>query len=146
MYIKNSYKLFLDDLRVPEKCAKYIPEDAELYLDNDWIIVRSFDEFCKTIYDKWIIYSEIPHLISFDHDLGLEHTRYYFENGGHVNPPNPDNATFKEKTGKDCANWLIHFCEKEKMPFPAFKVHSKNPIGAENIKSVLTQYEKHISK
>lgn len=139
-----SYKLFLDDLREPIMCAKKFPHLADLYNDTEWAIVRNYHEFCDIIKERWLTSNEAPALISFDHDLGFEHTRYYFENGGHANPPNPDDANFTEKTGKDCANWLINFCEDEKMPLPECVVHSANPVGSQNIASLLAQFKKHI--
>jgi hypothetical protein len=139
-----SYKLFLDDLREPIMCAKMLPHLADLYNDSEWVIARNYHEFCNIIKERWEKYNEAPTLISFDHDLGFEHTRYYFENGGHENPPNPDDANFIEKTGKDCANWLICFCEDEKVPLPEYIVHSANPVGSLNISSLLAQFKKHI--
>jgi len=61
-----SYNLYLDDERDPKT-------------KRDWIIVRSYEEFVKTIEEKGI-----PSYISFDHDLG------------------PD-----VPTGMDCAKWLV---------------------------------------
>lgn len=140
------YKLFLDDLRSPHHCCAMIPNFRGLYKENDWVIVRSYDEFVSHIKLRWESHKEAPTLISFDHDLGFEHTRFYFENGGHENPPEPDYDSFIEKTGKDCANWLTFYCETEPgMNFPDYIVHSKNPVGAKNIKSILDQYASHIS-
>ena len=140
-----SYKLFLDDLREPVMCVKMLPEHADLYNDTEWVIARNYQEFCSLIKEHWVEYNEAPTLISFDHDLGFEHTRFFFENGGHENPPNPDNGNFVEKTGKDCANWLIRFCEDENMPFPKYIVHSANPVGSRNITSLLEQFKKYIN-
>jgi hypothetical protein len=131
----KQYKLFLDDLRMPDQAGS-----DEIYKDNDWIIVRSYDEFVKCIDDNGA-----PELVSFDHDLGLEHIRYYFENGGHDNPPDPDQAQFKEKTGKDCANYLTEYCTINGLPLPEYKVHSRNPVGKENIINFLESYKRHFS-
>jgi hypothetical protein len=51
-----SYKLFLDDIRLPF----WIYEDF-----NDWVIVRNMEELISTIKDRGV-----PDLISFDNDLG----------------------------------------------------------------------------
>lgn len=136
-----SYKLFLDDLRMPKDVLNYMPEMNDLYSDENWSIARNYNEFRNIIIENLMNSGEMPTIISFDHDLGLEHTRFYFENGGHDNPPNPDNAEFIEKTGKDCANWLVNFCEDKSLNLPEYYVHSKNPVGGRNIHSLLTQYK-----
>lgn len=140
----KTYKLYLDDLRTPTMSAKKFPELADLYNDPAWIVARNYDTFVSTITNRWENFNECPLIISFDHDLGEEHIKYYFDNGGHKNPPDPSTADFTEKTGKDCANWLVSYCETRQMPFPDFYVHSANPVGAKNIESYLTQYKKFL--
>jgi hypothetical protein len=51
------------------------------------------------------------------------------------NPPE------REKTGMDCAKWLVDYCMDNKKELPDFVVHSMNPAGAENIKQLLTQFK-----
>ena len=71
----------------------------KLYLDDirvpdgDWVIVRSYNEFISHIKQYGL-----PEFISFDHDLADEH--YAGENY----------KNFKEKTGLDCARWLLVYC------------------------------------
>jgi hypothetical protein len=139
-----SYKLYLDDIRMPHVSAKKFPHLAELYNDPTWVIVRNYDDFVLLIRNRWEKLKEAPAIISFDHDLGPEHTKYFFDNGGRENPPNPDDGEFTEKTGKDCANWLVDFCETKGMPLPEFYIHSANPVGGRNIESLLTQYKKFL--
>jgi hypothetical protein len=50
-------------------------------------------------------------------------------------------SEFKEKTGMDCAKWLVDYCMDNKKELPDFVVHSMNPAGAENIKQLLTQFK-----
>lgn len=107
------YKIFLDDERNPEDCSKFLTNP--IYLDKDWIIVRSFEDF---VYEVMTL--DIS-LISFDHDLGTE------------------------KTGKDCANWLVHFCLETGTELPEFLIHSRNTVGTENIKSILEHYKKFVN-
>lgn len=80
--------------------------------EKNYVIVRSYDDFVYTI-TKF----GIPSFISFDHDLG------------------------PGKTGHDCAKWLIEFMldtnQKEKINFV---VHSQNPVGAENIKKLIDNW------
>lgn len=125
-------KLFLDDLRSVEM----IYPNADL---KDWVIVRDFHQFVNYI-QKY----GLPDYVSFDHDLGIEHTKYYFNNGGHQSPPDPSLANFKEKTGYDAAKWLVDFCVENELPLPMWHVHSHNPIGAQNIRSYLKNAEKHL--
>ena len=101
----KKYKLFLDDIRNPKEVFSYIKN--EIYLNDDWEIVRNFDEFTKFIEDSWL-HDAFPSKITFDHDLADEHYRPSM-----FNDPDKYNIyaiEFKEKTGMDCAKWLINFC------------------------------------
>lgn len=106
---------------------------------KDWVIVRNFHQFVNYI-QKY----GLPDYISFDHDLGIEHTKYYFNNGGHASPPDPLKADFKEKTGYDAAKWLVDFCVENEKSLPLWHVHSHNPVGSENIRTYLRNAEKHL--
>lgn len=124
-----SYKLYLDDRRNPK--ASYDKTKNKIYLE-DWVVVRNYNEFVAMITS-----GGIPEIISFDHDLAEEHLIYFFENGGHKNPPDPLNVNFSEKTGYDCALWLLDLCEAHNMKFPDFLIHSANPIGSSNISNLI---------
>jgi len=124
-----TYKLYLDDHRIPEQ--SYDRTKRKVYLE-DWVVVRNYKEFVDVVSA-----AGLPSVVSFDHDLHEEHMLYFFENGGHKNPPNPLNANFKEKTGYDCALWLIEYCEKHNLKLPECMVHSVNPIGSNNIANLI---------
>lgn len=126
-------KLFLDDLR----SVQMIYSDADM---SEWTIVRNFHQFINYIKNYGV-----PDFISFDHDLGIEHTKYFFNHGGHDNPPDPMNAEFKEKTGYDAAKWLVDFCVENNVKLPEYYVHSANPIGSKNIRDYLKNAEKHLN-
>jgi hypothetical protein len=132
---------FLDDLRNPN--------DAYLHLDdvasktslvehsgihqNDWVIMRTYDEFVKCI-----TYLGLPNTVSFDHDLDEEHIKHYFmvtQDIGIV-----EYGNLKEKTGKHCAEYLVQEWKKQGKPkqIKTF-VHSANMWGGQNIKNVLTE-------
>lgn len=98
-----SYNLFLDDIR----SAPY----------EEWITVRSFEEFCEYITEHGV-----PLSISFDHDLG----------GSGKN----------SKTGYDCAKWLVKQDMDKKIDISelVWSVHSMNTVGSLNIKKYLTNY------
>lgn len=122
--------LFLDDVRSIEMVYPN-------FNSQDWVIVRNYHEFINYIKNFGL-----PAFISFDHDLGFEHTRWYFENGGHGNPPDPKEVNFKEKTGYDAAKWLCDYCLDKNLKLPIYKVHSANPVGKQNIISYLENFKK----
>jgi len=108
------YNLFLDDVR-----------DANKFLQDIrvWETARDYNQFVRLILKKGL-----PQFISFDHDLAWEHYG------------NPNVSQYTEKTGYDCAKWLVEFCMKTEQPLPDFQVHSMNPVGKINIQSLLTNY------
>ncbi len=95
--------LFLDDIRNPIDVFGYTFNP--LFQNDNWIIVRRFQDF-KT----WITANGLPDIISFDHDLA-------------------DGKNENEKTGYDCAKWLVEYCLKHKKSCPDFICHSMNPVG-----------------
>lgn len=119
-------KLYLDDIRTPKT--------------DGWDIVRSYDDFVS-----YIELNGAPDEISFDHDLSREHTKYYFDNGGHDNPPDPLGVEFSEKTGYDAAKWLCDYCWTNGIPLPKWNIHSANPVGSGNIKFLLNNFEKKLN-
>lgn len=129
-----SYKLFLDDVRNVLDCVHYMHKRIgplnPIYLEEDWVVVRNYNEFVKTIEEKGV-----PELISFDHDLAHEH---------YAPEEHWDNydtwvvaQNFREKTGHDAAKWLVDYCKQFNVPLPKCVIHSMNPVGCENIKRVL---------
>ena len=94
------------------KMNKLFLDDIREAPDNSWNVVRSYDEFINYIEENGA-----PDFISFDHDLG--------------------EAT--EKTGYDCAKWLVANDYKIK----DFDSHSANPPGRENIIRLLQNWKKH---
>lgn len=102
--------LFLDDVRnaTPDR----------------WDIVRSFASFVE-----YFATHPVPPVISFDHDLGIEH--YPTKEQSHEDKI--DYSSYTEKTGYDAAKWLV---ENNKLPKIAI-VHSYNIVGARNIENVM---------
>ena len=122
-----SYFLFLDDYRIPEDAFDYTKN--ELYINKKWLVVRSYDDFVKFIQENGV-----PHTVSFDHDLADAH--YTQEE---IIPYD----SYEEKTGFDCATWLINYCMDNKLQLPTgILIHSMNPVGSKNIKSVFSTYNK----
>ena len=127
------YNLFLDDIRVPEDVFNYTGNP--IFLKEDWLIVRNYDEFVKTVKELGI-----PNIVTFDHDLADIH----YDVQDHVDEDYYDLcAAQNEKTGFHCAKWLIYHCLDNglKLP-PKVLIHSMNGVGAKNINSLFTTYEK----
>lgn len=92
---------------------------------NDWLVfspigrdvniiwVKSYNEFID-----YIINNSLPDGICFDHDLG------------------------EEKTGYDCAKWLVNYCMNNNLQLPVYAIQSANPVGKENIDKLLTNFNK----
>lgn len=119
------YYLFLDDDRKPEDVTW-----VKLPLYN-WTIVRSYKEFVEIITKNGL-----PKFITFDHDLADEHYKH-----GRVSEYTKfDYDQVKEKTGFHAAKWLVEYCLDKNLPLPDFAVHTKNPCGEENIKSLLYSF------
>ena len=129
-----SYKLFLDDFRQPRDAQ--LSGSTQMLLEasetdgSDWLVVRTYDDFIKTIEDKGM-----PEMISFDHDLTPTHMKIYMQSADR-NSLNY-NAIGMDKTGYHCA-MVFEECWME-MDKPKVKVyiHTANHIGARNIKQVL---------
>tara|TARA_R110002020_G_scaffold215911_3_gene423216 strand:+ start:886 stop:1272 length:387 start_codon:yes stop_codon:yes gene_type:complete len=126
-------KLFLDDVRVPYDVFKMTINP--IYENNeDWVIVKHYYEFVSYIKENGI-----PDFLSFDHDLSFDH--YLSENQeGDI-----DYNSLKEKTGYDCAKWLVQYCLENNLTIPDYYVHSANPVGKKNIECFLSNAKKHLA-
>ncbi len=116
--------LFLDDIRSPIDAYHYTKQDV--FLRNDWEIVRNYEQFVTRITE-----TVLPEMISFDHDLADEH---------HLES---DSQKSVEKTGYDCAKWVIEYCLDHNAKLPKFFSHSMNPVGKENIERLLNNFKKN---
>lgn len=127
----TNYKIFLDDVRKPEDVTwTQLPP-------GPWCIVRNYAEFVKTVLEKGL-----PSFIAFDHDLADEHYRPSMYNPDRHYTGYYTDGTFKEKTGHACAVWLCQYCAEKNLPVPEYAVHSKNPIGVENIVAFIESYKR----
>jgi hypothetical protein len=129
-------KIYLDDVRTP--------------VANDWVVVRNFEQFIKAVEKIGLDNIET---ISLDHDLG-DSAMWEYHNNVSRNY-SLDYNNIKEKTGYDCAKWLVNrFYEEnpdwankdrsvkraKKMPFPTVYTHSANPIGSANIMGYINNF------
>lgn len=128
-----SYKLFLDDIRDPTNCVGYmhtrIGKMNPIYLE-EWVVVRDYDSFIKMIKEKGI-----PRYVSFDHDLAPDHYRIPFD----AWDLDPSLEELPEKTGNDCAKWLVEHCKELNHALPTCFIHSMNPVGSVRIYETLNQ-------
>ena len=95
---------------------KLFLDDERFPPDNggNWVICRTVDEAKQKILEC------IPDHIAFDHDLGPQ-----------------------QQTGYDLAKWLVEQDYNHNIDLNenfTFSVHSMNPIGAENIKAMMSWY------
>ncbi len=131
------YNLFLDDFRIPQDAFKYKFDTR--YNKLKWVTVINYKQFTETIIDK-VKSGYWPELISFDHDLADEHYNDDMYKG--VEKYSELYKNFTEKTGYDCAKWLVDYCIDNDLKLPECLVHSMNPAGGENIKSLLDNFKK----
>ena len=99
-----------------------------------WEVVRNYDQFVDIITEHGV-----PKYVTFDHDLADAHYEAMW-NAVHNKPH--DYGT--EKTGYDCAKWLVDYCDVNKIKFPEYQVHSMNPIGSHNIRTYIENAKKHL--
>ena len=121
MKINNRMRLYLDDIRTP--------------VDDDWIVVRNYDEFVAQIKLNGLGNFEV---ISLDHDLGEGAMVEYYTNV--KNNYMLDYNNIEERTGMDCCRYLVSDSMNEKIPLPQIYVHSANPIGSANMMGYINNY------
>jgi hypothetical protein len=137
--------IYLDDVRNPIALNNEWVQGCP-----DWTVVRSYDEFVETVSRIGLKNIEF---ISLDHDLGDTAMNEYYNN---VSPNYTlDYNNIHEKTGYDCAKWLVnHFYDTNPdwillgrtqkktlgLNFPRIGVHSANPIGSANIMGYINNF------
>lgn len=140
------YNLFLDDIRgvanayiYPRITPEHAVTDVKSLVDasgipiEDWIVVRNYEDFAKTIE-----LLGLPAVVSFDHDLAKSHIKHYFEVSsisGII-----EYEKLKEKTGKHCAEFLVDKWNKSgKVKAIKTFIHSANIYGVVQIEKVLKE-------
>jgi len=136
--------LWLDDVRDP--------------LKDDWLVFSPISQPFKTVWVKsyqefvdWIKKSGLPDAICFDHDLADTH----YQPAKHWDPKHPDHEpmdynlwekgqAFKEKTGMDCAKWLVEYCLDNSIALPPYNIQSANPAGKANIDGLLKSFKQSV--
>lgn len=103
---------------------------------NKLVWVLNYEQFVQ-----WIEKFGLPDIISFDHDLADQHyTPEEYWDDYDKSKEYQDAQNYTEKTGLDCAKWLVDYCIDNKKKMPTFYVHSANPVGADNIRGLLNNY------
>lgn len=126
--------LFLDDIRHPYDAFPYTQET--MFLQQKWQLVRNFDEF-----KKYIEENGVPYFISFDHDLADSHyTPQHLLDNCQKSKEWQDAQIYKEKTGYECAKWLVNYCMDNNLELPLYFCHSQNPVGKDNILGLLKSF------
>jgi len=96
------------------RVKKLFLDDIRFPPDDSWEIVRSSKEAIE-----WLKRNGCPDYMSFDHDLG------------------------GDDTAMDVVHWMINKDLDDESFLPTtftFTVHSANPVGRENIYSLLRRY------
>lgn len=100
-------------------------DDARNPMEDDWMNFSPIGRNCKVIwaqsYQEAIDFleKEWPDAICLDHDLG------------------------EEKSGYDIAKYIVDQCIDEGKKLPEFASQSANPVGRENIITLLSNYKRH---
>lgn len=139
--------LWLDDIRDPMKDNWLVFSPIAL-ADIEVIWVKTYIEFTD-----WITKNGLPDAICFDHDLSdfqafyngypdkLEQALQDAKEVGRLHVW--EETLQKEKTGMDCAKWLVEYCLDNSMKLPLYNIQSANPVGKENIDSLLKQFTRN---
>lgn len=117
---RKKYYIYLDDVRIP--------------LEDDWIVVKDYDQFVSKMEE--IGFDNIA-LVSLDHDLGISAMREWATNVYENSIIDYGNIT--EKTGLDCAKWIVEKWMDGEKVFP-IRVHSANAVGSANIMGYVNNY------
>jgi hypothetical protein len=118
-------RIYLDDIRTP--------------VESGWEVVRNYEQFVSTV--MYIGLDNIE-LISLDHDLGDTAMKEWHTNVYHNYTLDYNNIT--EKTGMDCAKWLVEQWMNGEKVVDVF-THSANAIGSANIMGYINNY-RHINR
>jgi len=113
--------LWLDDIRDPN--TDNWLEFSPISKPYDVIWVKKYREFIS-----WIEENGLPDAICFDHDLSDIHI---------------NKSTYKEKTGYDCAKWVVDYCIDNDKELPLYNIQSANPVGKANIDGYFQSFLKN---
>lgn len=110
--MKNVY-IYVDDIRTDDKYYRYLNSNIINGIDRV-IICRSFSETINALEDNK--FENI--ILDLDHDLG------------------EGNENELEPSGYDICKYIV----ENQIPLMYFHIHSYNPVGAINMRQLLTHY------
>lgn len=122
--------LWLDDVRDPHT--------------NDWLVfspIAHTEVIWVTDYVSfvnWITENGLPDGICFDHDL----SDFQAMKSGFPEMMEDVPWPSHERTGMDCAKWLVEYCLDNNLKLPAYNIQSANPAGKANIDGLLKSFNK----
>lgn len=123
--------LWLDDYRNPME-GQWLAFSPLKTSDYEVFWVKNYKEFTE-----WISLNGLPTGICFDHDLADEHYKLVLDDY------EASRMEYTEKTGYDCAKWLIKYCESSEENLPLYASQSANPIGKKRILALLDDFKKN---
>lgn len=122
------YNLFLDDNRIPTHVTW-----VNLPTCQHYSVVRNYNEFVDLITLRGL-----PKFVTYDHDLADSHY------GDGLRGDDINYNKYVEKTGYDCAKWLVNECMKKGVKHPPYMCHSMNPVGKQNIINYIESYNRSV--
>jgi len=136
--------LWLDDIRNPfdKDFTPYVAlYNPFLNQPHEIIWVKDYNEFVSYLQHA----PKMPNAISFDHDLAPEHyTPQEYWDKFDESKAYQEKLKYTEKTGFDCAKFLVGFCELVKSKLPICIYHTANPVGKENMETYINNAKKHL--
>ena len=126
--------LWLDDVRDPLESDWLKLSPIEKPFEAVW--VKSYEEFIR-----WITANGLPDGICFDYNLGKKKEVELRAKG--VSKKVARRIKAQEKTGMDCAKWLIKYCTDNKLCLPKYSIQGSSDYGRENINILLKNFDRH---
>lgn len=101
------------------------------------IWVKSYNEFVE-----YISVNGLPDAVCYDHDIADEHyaPKEIWDKPDEVQKRM---ESFTEKTGYDCAKWIVEYCMDNNLKLPLYNIQSANPVGKANIDGLFKSFLKH---
>lgn len=132
----------------------WLDDDRSPFLNN-WLryspIEEPYEVFWLKSYDEFVEYiskNGIPDAICFDHDLGnkIDPDADLMFYNGEISSFSLLSYDNDEKTGYDCAKWLVEYCLDNNLMIPLYSIQSMNSVGKKNIDDLLKNFIKNIKK
>ena len=110
--------LWLDDCRNPLDTRVDWLAFSPIGRNVDVVWLKDADSFMA-----YIAENGLPDAICFDHDLAED--------------------SYDERTGYDCAKFVVDYCMDHHLDIPPYSIQSSNPVGAENIRHLMDNYHRY---